>query len=111
MRRQAQARNPFLPISLRHHGFSDVQLHIKARSFHSCPGLTKCWIASRSLPSGARSRDPLACNDMKPSRLHGALRAGVDRIKRCRAADIESVSLLAAEAQIGNRFGYVDLAQ
>src|SRR5215472_1806018 len=42
--------------------------------------------------------------------FQGALHACVNRIKRRRAADVQSVSLLAAEAQISHRLGYVDLA-
>ena len=42
-------------------------------------------------------------------RLRTALRTRVDRIERSRAADVQSVSLLAAEAQIGYRLRYVDL--
>src|SRR5438445_10890982 len=42
--------------------------------------------------------------------LHSALDTRVDCIERRRAADVQSVSLLAAEAQIGHRLGYVDLA-
>src|SRR5260370_32312677 len=45
------------------------------------------------------------------SRLHSALRTRVHRIERCRAADVKSVSLLTAEAQVGDRFRYVDLAE
>src|ERR1700716_487348 len=43
--------------------------------------------------------------------LNSALRTRVDCIERCRAADIKSVSLLTAEAQIGDSFRYVDLAE
>src|SRR6516165_9821431 len=42
--------------------------------------------------------------------LQSALHARVDRIERRRAADVHSVSLLAAEAQIGHRLRYMDLA-
>src|SRR6266702_4415494 len=42
--------------------------------------------------------------------LHSALDTRVDCIERRRAADVHSVSLLAAEAQIGHRLRYVDLA-
>src|SRR5437868_13041640 len=45
------------------------------------------------------------------SRLQRALHAGVDRVQRRRAADIESVPLLTAEAQIGDRLRDVDLAE
>src|SRR3954452_6632242 len=45
------------------------------------------------------------------SRLHGALRTCVDCIERCRAANIQSISLLTAEAQVGDSFRYVDLAE
>src|SRR5688572_23368325 len=45
------------------------------------------------------------------SRLHRTLRTGVNRIQRRRAADVEPVSLLAAEAQVRNRFRNVDLAE
>src|SRR5258705_3159535 len=43
--------------------------------------------------------------------LHGALRTGVDCVERGRAADVKSVSLLTAEAQVGDGFRYVDLAE
>src|SRR5258706_14732513 len=43
--------------------------------------------------------------------LHSALRTRVDCIERCRAADVKSISLLTAEAQIGDSFRYVDLAE
>src|SRR5437879_6554467 len=43
--------------------------------------------------------------------LHSALRTRVDCIERCRAADVESISLHAAEAQVGDSFRYVDLAE
>src|SRR5262249_9793270 len=42
--------------------------------------------------------------------LHSALDTCVDRIEGRRAADVQSVSLLATEAQIGHRLRYVDLA-
>src|SRR5437016_12698891 len=45
------------------------------------------------------------------SSLHRALRARVDRIERCRAADIKSISLHTAEAQVGDSLRYVDLAE
>src|SRR4029453_4066254 len=45
------------------------------------------------------------------SRLHRTLRTGVDRIQRRRAADIKSVPLLTAEAQVRNRFRDMDLAE
>src|ERR1700681_923918 len=45
------------------------------------------------------------------SGLQSALHTRVDRIERSRAADIESVSLLTAEAQVGDSFRYVDLAE
>src|SRR5437879_10908990 len=45
------------------------------------------------------------------SRLHSALRARVDSIERCLAADVKSISLLTAEAQVGDSFRYVDLAE
>src|SRR6266403_3691308 len=45
------------------------------------------------------------------SRLHGTLRTGVDCVERRRAADVESISLLTAEAQVGDGFRYVDLAE
>src|SRR5262249_50595045 len=44
-------------------------------------------------------------------RLQRTLHTGVDRIERCRATDVEPVSLLTAEAQVGDGFGYVDLAE
>src|SRR5579863_4128422 len=43
--------------------------------------------------------------------LHGALHTRVDGVERGRAADVKSISLLAAEAKIGDGFGYVDLAE
>src|SRR3981081_364605 len=43
--------------------------------------------------------------------LHSALRTRVDCIERCRAADVKSISLLTAEAQVGDGFRYVDLAE
>src|SRR5689334_10660965 len=43
-------------------------------------------------------------------RLHRTLHTRVDRVERGRAADIEPVALLAAEAEIGDRFRNVDLA-
>src|SRR3954468_13051183 len=45
------------------------------------------------------------------SRLHGALHTRIDRVKRCRTADVKSVSLLTAEAQIGDGFRYVDFSE
>src|ERR1700674_2379340 len=45
------------------------------------------------------------------SGLQSALHTRVDCIERCRAADIKSVSLLTAEAQVGDSFRYVDLAE
>src|SRR5258708_12140641 len=43
--------------------------------------------------------------------LQSALHTRVDCIERCRAADVKSVSLLTAEAQVGDSFRYVDLAE
>src|SRR5712671_8182930 len=43
--------------------------------------------------------------------LHSALHTRVDCIERCRAADVKSISLLTAEAQVGDGFRYVDLAE
>src|SRR3954465_7956223 len=48
---------------------------------------------------------------IKRSRLHGALHAGIDGVERCRTADVKSVSLLTAEAQIGHGFRYVDFSK
>src|SRR5450631_330206 len=45
------------------------------------------------------------------SGLQSALHTRVDCIERCRAADVKSVSLLTAEAQVGDSFRYVDLAE
>src|SRR6266700_6600876 len=45
------------------------------------------------------------------SRLQGALRTRIDRVERCRTADIKSIALLIAETQIGDGFRYVDLAE
>src|SRR5713226_10185887 len=43
--------------------------------------------------------------------LQSALHTRVDCIERCRAANVKSVSLLTAEAQVGDSFRYVDLAE
>jgi hypothetical protein len=43
--------------------------------------------------------------------LHSALDASVDCVERCRAADVKSISLHTAEAQVGDSFRYVDLAK
>src|SRR5467141_2259632 len=43
--------------------------------------------------------------------LHSVLRTRVDCIERCRAADVKSISLHSAEAQVGDSFRYVDLAE
>src|SRR5215217_659705 len=43
--------------------------------------------------------------------LHGALRTRVDCIERCRAANVQSISLLTAEAHVGDSFRNVDLAE
>src|SRR6267142_4105269 len=43
--------------------------------------------------------------------LQGALHTRVDCVERRRAADIKSISLLTAEAQVGDGFRYVDLAE
>src|SRR6202171_870014 len=45
------------------------------------------------------------------SGLQSALHTRVDCIERCRAADVKSVSMLTAEAQVGDSFRYVDLAE
>src|SRR5262249_49705918 len=45
------------------------------------------------------------------SRLHGARRAGVARIERGRAADVEPVPSHAAEGQIGGGLRQMDLAE
>src|SRR5216683_4060472 len=47
----------------------------------------------------------------RASGLQSALHTRVDCIERCRAADVKSVSLLTAEAQVGDSFRYVDLAE
>src|SRR6201993_437372 len=47
----------------------------------------------------------------RPLWFHRALHTGVDGIERRRAADVKPVSLLTAEAQIGDSFGYVDLTE
>src|SRR6266481_5060023 len=47
----------------------------------------------------------------RASGLQSALHTRVDCIERCRAADIKSISLLTAEAQVGDSFRYVDLAE
>jgi len=62
------------------------------------------WLRIASLRS--RWRLPIS-----PSRLHRALHARVERIERGRAANVESISLLTAEAQIGDGFRDVDLAE
>src|SRR5262245_25900757 len=56
-------------------------------------------------------QNSLFATPYSPSRLHGALRTRVHRIERCRAADIEPVSLLTAEAKIGDRLRNVDLPE
>src|SRR5712692_9798377 len=43
--------------------------------------------------------------------LHGTLHTGVDCVERRRAADVKSISLLTAEAQVGDGFRYVNLAE
>src|SRR5260370_33595981 len=43
--------------------------------------------------------------------LHCTLRTGVDCVERRRAADVKSISLLTAEARVGDGFRYVDLAE
>src|SRR6266849_9324047 len=48
---------------------------------------------------------------IRRSWLQSTLHTRVDCIERCRAADIESVSLLTAEAQVGDSFRDVDLAE
>ena len=59
--------------------------------------------------SGARGRARLSRT--RPDLwLRRALRAGVDRVERGRAADVEAISAAAAEAQIGARLRHVDLA-
>src|SRR5436305_9954364 len=45
------------------------------------------------------------------SRLHRALHTRIDGVERCRTADVKSVALLAAEAQIGDGFRYVDFSE
>ena len=62
------------------------------------------WLRIASLRS--RWRLPIS-----PSRLHRALHARVERIERGRTANVESISLLTAEAQIGDGFRDVDLAE
>src|SRR3954447_24171653 len=52
-----------------------------------------------------------AVSAIKRSRLHRALHARIDGVERCRTADVKSVALLAAEAQIGNGFRYVDFSE
>src|SRR5262249_41925188 len=44
-------------------------------------------------------------------RLQSALRTRVECIERRRATDVQSISLLAAEAQIGHRLRYVNFAE
>src|ERR1700736_2304997 len=43
--------------------------------------------------------------------LQSSVHTRVDCVERCRAADIKSVSLLTAEAQVGDSFRYVDFAE
>src|SRR5229473_6734678 len=43
--------------------------------------------------------------------LQSALHTRVDCIERCRAADIKSIPLHTAEAQVGDSFRYMDLAE
>src|SRR6195256_7006146 len=57
------------------------------------------------------SPPPIRSTCSSPSRLQSALRIRVDCIERCRAADVKSVSLLTAEAQVGDSFRYMDLAE
>src|SRR5580658_7200563 len=56
-----------------------------------------------------KARDPER-RDANQSRLHGTLRARIHRVERGRAADVEPVSLLAAETEIGDGFRNVNLA-
>src|ERR1043166_1009391 len=62
---------------------------------------------------GRRSRVWARCppSAVTRSRLHCALHARIDGVERCRAADVKSVSLLTAEAQIGDGFRYVDFSK
>src|SRR5579859_5761893 len=88
------------------------------RSSKSEGGSNPDFLPGSGLLRGACHRaalraDPLARNDdsFAPLRLQRPLRTGVERIERGRAADVESVPLLAAETQIGNRFRNVNLAE
>src|SRR6516162_11768096 len=73
--------------------------------------MDKLAIDQPNYASYTKSREKGAALCLLASRLHGALRTRVDRIQRGRAADIKAVSLLAAEAQIGDGLGYMDLAE
>src|SRR6202171_5221512 len=53
----------------------------------------------------------LALMPRRWSWLQGTLRTPVDCVERRRAADVKPISLLTAEAQVGDRFRYVDLAE
>src|SRR5207244_2767026 len=69
-------------------------------------------VASRRIKTTAFGQsDQLTVDASGRSWLHGALHTRVDCIKRCRAADVKSISLLTAEAQVGDRFRNVDLAE
>src|SRR6516164_8538989 len=46
-----------------------------------------------------------------PSGLQSALHTRVDCIERCRAANVKSISLHTAEAEVGDSFRYVDLPE
>src|SRR2546421_10110757 len=70
---------------------------------------TPCLPASKPRPS-AKGIKPLL-TPRSWSWLHSSLHTRVDRIHRCRAADVKSISLLTAEAQVGDRFRNVDLAE
>src|SRR3954451_728776 len=68
-------------------------------------------------PGSAAHRFALRCvrgttsSALIRSRLHGALHTRVDGVERCRTADVKSVALLTAEAQIGDGFRYVDFSK
>src|SRR6516164_10075401 len=69
------------------------------------------WATHPGSPNVASSVTRAADPRRNGSWLHGALRTRVDRIERTRATDVEPVSLLAAEAQVGDGFRNVDLAE
>src|SRR5262249_25566721 len=72
-----------------------------------CP----CIATGKQSTAGSRIGVPAGTMVRSGLRLLGALHARIDCVERCRAADVQSVSLLATEAQIGDRLRYVNFAQ